>query len=141
MSSQYVRHAPGLDPVAPERSVGELLSDLTNETTTLIRQEFRLATTELTQKATVTARQLAFIAAGALLGTLALLILLQSLVIGLSAYMPLWVSALIVGLVVGAAAGALASKGVTTLRHTDLKPQETMQSIEATKSLVEGQLK
>jgi hypothetical protein len=141
MSSPYAREAAGRDPLPPERSVGELLSDLTNETTTLIRQEFRLATTELTRKASLTARQLAFIAAGLLLGTLALLVLLQSLVIGLAAYMPLWVSALIVGLVVAATAAALATKGITTLQQTDLKPEETIQSIEATKSLVEGQLK
>src|SRR5690349_1268195 len=104
MSSPYPRHAAGRDPMAQECSVGELLGDLTNETTTLIRQEFRLATTELTHKASVAARQLAMIATGLLLGTLALLLLLQSLVVGLAAYMPLWVSALIVGLVVAAAA-------------------------------------
>lgn len=126
---------------APERSIGELLTDLTNETGTLIRQEVKLAGAELADKATVAGRQLAFIAVGALLAVIGLLLLLQSLVIGLSAYMDLWVSALIVGLAVSAIAAALTSKGIATLRGTNLTPQQTIRSIEANKSILEGQSK
>jgi hypothetical protein len=124
---------------APERSIGELLSDLSNETGLLIRQEVRLASAELTQKATLVGRQLAFVAGGGVLAMLGVLLLLQALVVGLSAYMPLWLSALLVGLVVSAVAAGLASKGITTLQHSRLKPEQTLESIEANKSIVRGQ--
>jgi hypothetical protein len=126
---------------APERTIGELLTDLTNETGTLIRQEVKLAGAELADKATVAGRQLAFIASGALLGGIGLLLLLQSLVIGLAAYMEMWVSALVVGLAVSAIAAALISKGIATLRGTNLAPRQTIQSIEANKAILEGQSK
>jgi hypothetical protein len=144
MSTPYGRVDTSLDRTAgqaPERSIGELLADLSNETGMLIRHEVKLASTELTQKATLAGRQLAFVAAAGVLATLGLLLLLQALVVGLSAYMAMWVSALIVGLAVIAIAAALASKGITTLRHTELKPERTLQSMEANKSIVQGQLK
>jgi Putative Actinobacterial Holin-X, holin superfamily III len=126
---------------AAERTVGELLADLTNETGTLIRQEVKLAGVELADKAAVAGRQVGFIATGALLGAIGLLLLLQSLVIGLAAYMEMWVSALVVGLAVSATAAALTSKGLATLRSTNLAPRQTIQSIEANKSILEGQSK
>jgi hypothetical protein len=129
------------DAPAPERSIGELFADLGNETGLLIRQELKLASTELTQKASLAGRQLAFVAAGGLLAMLGVLLLLQALVVGMAAYMPLWVSALIVGVVVSAVAAGLASKGITTLQHSELKPTQTLQSIEANKSIVQGQPK
>jgi hypothetical protein len=141
MSRVYSHLDPSLErgAPAPERSIGELFADLSNETGLLIRQELKLASTELTQKATLVGRQLAFVAAGGVLATAGGLLLLQALVVGLSAYMPLWVSALLVGLVVSAVAAGLAWKGVTTLQHSRIKPEQTLQSIEANKSLIEGQ--
>jgi len=144
MSTPYGRLDAPLNPgAAPtrERGIGELFADLSDQTATLIRNELKLARTEITQKATIASRQLAFIATGALLATLGLLLLLISLVAGLSAYMPLWVSALVVGLVVSAIAAGLAFKGVTTLQQTELKPEQTLRSIEANKSILQGQAK
>lgn len=139
MSTPFSRvESSGAYPT-PERSIGELLSDLANETGTLIRQEVKLAGAELAEKASTVGRQVAFIAGGALLGMLGLLLLLQSLVVGLAAYMPLWVSALIVGIAVSALAAGLVSKGIATLRTANLKPVQTIQSLEATKSIVRGQ--
>ena len=82
--------------------------------------------------------RLAFVAAAGVLDGAGGLLLLQALVVGLSAYMALWVSALLVGLVVSAVAAGLAWKGITTLQHSQLKPEQTVQSIEANKSLVRG---
>ena len=42
--------------VRDERSLGDLFSDLSRETTTLVRQEVQLAKAELTQSATEAAR-------------------------------------------------------------------------------------
>ena len=39
------------EPMATERSVGELFGDLATETGTLVRQEIHLASRELSQKA------------------------------------------------------------------------------------------
>lgn len=141
MSTPYSRVEAHDAFPAPEHSIGELLTELTDKTGTLIRQEVKLAGAELTQKATIAGRQLAFIAAGALLAMLGLLLLLQSLVIGLDAYMPLWLSALLVGVAVCAAAAGLASKGIATLRGTNLKPEHTLKSLQTDKNFLQGQAK
>lgn len=138
MTAPHYDSRPG-SAGSPERSIGELLADLSKDTGTLLRQEVKLAGAELKSKVAVAGRQFGFVAAAAVLGLLGLLLLLQSLIIGLSAYMPLWVSALVVGLGVLALAAALASKGIAGLRAADLMPRETLQSLEANKSLIQGQ--
>jgi len=47
-----------------ERSLGDLFSDLSRETTTLVRQEVQLAQSELTQSATEVARGIGMLVAG-----------------------------------------------------------------------------
>jgi len=124
-----------------ERSVGELFTELAEETGTLIRQEVKLATTEMTQKASYAARQIAFMAAGALLGVVSLLALLGALVLALGTVMALWKSALLVGVVVAVIAVAIAMKGLTALRRLDPVPQQTLQTIREDKSWVQQQVR
>jgi len=128
-------------PAPQERSVGELFTELANETSVLIRQEVKLATTEMTQKAQYAARQAAFIGAGALLGVVSLLTLIAALVLGLGTLIALWISALIVGAVVGVIAYVLVQKGVTALRELNLLPKQTIQSLKEDKRWVQQQVR
>ena len=50
-----------------DRSIGELFADLTREVSTLVREEVNLAKVEITQKATSSVKNIAFIAVGACL--------------------------------------------------------------------------
>jgi len=47
-----------------ERSLGELLGDLTREISTLVRQEMSLAKTEMSQKMSRVGKDVGFLAAG-----------------------------------------------------------------------------
>jgi hypothetical protein len=129
------------DEHSDERSVGELFTELAQETGTLIRQEVKLAATEMTQKATYAGRQAAFVAVGGLLGVVCMLALVAALVLGLGTFMALWLSALIVGVVVGVVAFLIANKGITALREMDLTPKQTIQSIQEDKSWVQQQIR
>jgi len=112
-----------------DRSIGELFSELANETGTLIRQEMSLATAEMTGKLTRAGKNAAFVAAGGAVGFAAFLTLLAAVVAGLSYFMPVWLSALIVSLVVGAVAFYLISSSLAALKRTSLTPDETVETL------------
>lgn len=125
--------------VADERSIGELFTELANETGTLIRQEIQLASTELSQKVTFAGRQVAYVAVGLLLGVVSLLALVGALVFGLATVIALWKSALVVGLVAALLAAVMIWKGLATLRDMKLAPRQTLLSIKEDKQWLEQQ--
>lgn len=118
---------------ADERSIGELLSDLTRETRTLIRQEIELATTELTEKAARKGKDAGMMAAGGFLAYAGALILLAALVIGLGHLIGYGWSALIVGLLVTGAGAMMILTGKNDMQKTNLSPDRTKRSIKETK--------
>ncbi len=125
--------------VKEERSLGDLFSELASETGTLVRQEVALAQTELTQKATTVGTNVGYLVAGGAVGYTALLVILAAVVIGLAQLISsltdwqyitsAWISAAIVGLVVGIIAYTLITNALAKLRNTDLTPHETVETI------------
>ena len=113
-----------------ERSIGELLKQLSQETTTLVRQELELAKAEMAQKgkqAGVGAGMLGGAGVSALLGLAALT---AAAIAALDAAMPLWLAALIVGLVWLAVAGVLGLRGKTKVQAaTPPVPEQTQESV------------
>lgn len=67
-----------------ERSVGELLTDLAQDTSTLVRQEVSLATAEITQKVAQAAKALGILLVGLVFAFLGLEMLVNSGVIFLA---------------------------------------------------------
>jgi hypothetical protein len=112
-----------------ERSLGDLFSELAAETGTLVRQEVALAQAEITSKATKVGKNVGFLAVGGAVGYAALLAILAGVVLGLSYFMPAWIAAILVGLVVGAVAFFMVSSALQELKNTNLKPEETVDSI------------
>jgi hypothetical protein len=112
-----------------DRSIGELFSELANETSTLIRQEVALAQTEMTAKLTTVGKNAAFVAAGGAVGFAAFLTLLAAVVAGLAYFMPVWLSALVVAVVVGAVAFYLISSSLAALKRANLAPNETVTTL------------
>jgi len=115
---------------ADERSLKDLLADLTHSITTLFRQEIQLARAETSEKITQVGVALGAIAGGAILAMAALIVLLQALVIGITeAGVPAGWSALIVGAVVAVIAYILIHKGTSDLKAGNLAPSRTMDSM------------
>ena len=94
-----------------ERSVGELLKQLANETTTLMRQELELAKAEMREKAGKAGPGFGMWGAAGAMALLALGSLTAFLILALDGAMPNWLAALIVGLVYAAIAGLLYLRG------------------------------
>lgn len=117
-------------PPKDERSLGELLSELSRETSVLVRKEVELATTEMTAKARTAGRHVALAAAGGALAHAALLVLLAALVVGLSQLgLAPALAAVIVAAVVAALGYTLIHMGVSALRATRIVPTHTVQSL------------
>jgi hypothetical protein len=116
--------------VRDERSLGDLFSDLSRETTTLVRQEVQLAKAELTQSATEAARGIEMLVAGGAVAYAGLLFVLLAIVFGLiEAGWDPWVSALVVGLVVVAIGGVLVLRARESLKPANLAPKKTVETL------------
>jgi len=112
-----------------EPSLGELLGDLMRETTTLVRQEIALATTEMTHKAGQVGKDVGFLAVGGAVLYAGFLAILAAIVIALATVLPWWLSALLVGLVVSGVGYFLVQKGRDALKHEKLAPRQTVETI------------
>jgi len=112
-----------------ERSLGDLFTELAAETGTLVRHEVALAQAELTAKATLVGKNVGFLAVGGAVGYAAMLAIVAGIIIGLSYFMPAWLAAIIVGAVIGIAAFMLISSALAELKKTNIKPEETVESI------------
>jgi MFS family permease len=112
-----------------ERSLGDLFSELAAETGQLVRQEVSLAQAELTTKASQVGKNVGFLAVGGAVAYAAMLAILAGIIMGLSYLMPGWLAAILVGAVVGIAAFVLISSALAELKKTNLKPEETVESI------------
>jgi hypothetical protein len=116
-----------------ERSLGELLAELSRETGQLVRKEVELATTEMTAKARRAGAAVAVAAAGGALVHAGLLVLLAAIVIGLAQVgMPAWLSALIVALVTMIVGYVLVNRGLAQLRRTSVAPTQAIESLKET---------
>lgn len=112
------------------RSLGDLLSELSRETGQLVRKEVELATTELTAKARVAGAQVGIAAAGGALTHAGLLVLVAAVVIGLAELgLAPWLSALIVGLVTMAIGYVLVNRGLAGLRGTNIMQTQTIETL------------
>ena len=113
-----------------ERSLGDLFSDLSRETTTLVRQEVQLAKAELTQSATEAARGIGMLVAGGAVAYAGLLFLLLAIVFGLiEAGWDAWLSALVVGVVVVAIGVILVLRARESLKPANLAPRRTVETL------------
>lgn len=118
-----------------QKSLGELLADLSRETTTLVREELQLAKLEMSEKAARVGRDVAFLAAGGAVAYAGFLVLLAAIVFMLfEAGMRLWLSSLLVGLIVAGVGGFLVWKGMQSLKSADLAPHQSIEALKGDKN-------
>jgi uncharacterized membrane protein YqjE len=94
-----------------ERPTGELLKELSDSTTTLVRKEIELAKAELGEKGKKAGLGAGMFGGAGLFGVFAFAALTTCIIVALDSAMPLWLAALIVAVVYGAIAGVLALQG------------------------------
>ncbi|GEP40573.1 membrane protein [Nocardioides psychrotolerans] len=120
----------GLDPGGPDqRSLGQIVSDVTQDLTTLIRQEMDLAKTEMKQEVVKAGKGAGLLGGAGLAGWFLLLFLSLTLMFALDEAMPIWAAALIVTAVWGIAAAALALMGKKAIQEANPQLPETQQTL------------
>ena len=116
-----------------DRSLGDLVSDLSQQTADLFRQEMRLAKAELGEKVAELSRHAAMIGAALAFGLAAVISVAAAATLLLIRFgLAPWLAAVITAAVMGVIAFVLAQSGLSGLRKSPLAPVETMQSIKET---------
>jgi uncharacterized membrane protein YqjE len=123
-----------------DRSLGELFSELSRQTSTLIRQEVALAKAEMKEKGSEVGKDVGMMAAGGALAYAGLLALIATIIIVLAEFMDWWLSALIVSIVVLGVGGMLIQRGMSALKQTNMKPEQTIETLKEDKEWAKRQL-
>jgi hypothetical protein len=120
---------------ARDRPIAELMKDLSDQTTTLVRKELELAKAELAEKGKKAGVGAGMFGGAGLLGVFAFGALTACIVLALATAIAAWLAALIVAVVYGAIAGVLALRGRTQVRRAT--PPIPEQAVDSTKEDVE----
>jgi uncharacterized membrane protein YqjE len=113
-----------------ERPIGELLKQLSQETTTLVKQELDLAKAEVAQKGQQAGKGVGMFGGAGVMGLLALGSFTAFLIMLLDGAMPNWAAALIVTAVYAAIAGVLALQGRNKVKEaTPPVPEQAVESV------------
>ena len=119
-------------PSTDDASTGQLISQLTEQVSRLVRDEARLAQAEMTQKAKRLGTGAGLFGGAGLVGFLGLCVLVATAVLALDVVLPAWLAALIVAVVLFAIAGVLALIGKKDVQQgTPPVPTEAIASTKA----------
>ncbi len=117
---------------AADQSTGELVRDLSEQVSRLIRDELRLAEHEMTVKARRFGRGAGMFGGSGIFAFYGLGCLLAAAIIALALVIPGWAAALVVSVVLLALAGLVALMGKAQLgRATPAVPARTVASVKA----------
>ena len=114
---------------ARERPIGELVKDLSSQTSTLVRQEIELARAELQEKGKLAGKGAGMLAGAAVAGLLALGALTAGLIALLDTAMATWVAALIVMVLWAILAAVLAKAGQGALKRATPPAPQTVDTV------------
>jgi len=136
--------SPGAAPAAPTQDNGDresqsafgLLRRLTDELTTLLRQELALATAEISRSMRVMLTGAASVAAGGAVLFAGLLAMLAAAVLGLATVLQPWLAALVIGAAVAIIGIVLVLAGIRSMDPSTLKPSRTAESLRKDKDVI-----
>lgn len=115
---------------AEDRPVGDLVRDLSQQTSLLVRQELELARTELTQKGKTAGIGAGMFGGAGLFGFFAFAAITTAFIAGLASIIDqVWIAALIVAAVYGAIAGVLALTGKNKVQEATPPVERTPESV------------
>ncbi|HEX2225228.1 MAG TPA: phage holin family protein [Thermoanaerobaculia bacterium] len=131
-----------------QRSLGQILKELSTETSTLLRQEVDLAKTEMSEKASRLGSNLGSVAVGGAVAFLGALALLSAVVAGLISLLDqfidlevaVWLAPLLVGIALAAVGYGLIKKALETLKQESLAPRRTTESLQENKEWLKSKI-
>lgn len=130
-------------------TLGSLLAELREESTTLLRQEIALAKAELNDKAAHVGKNTLELATGGALAYAGLIVLLIGVAllltrvlvaVGVGPQMAMWLGPVIVGLIVAIIGASMAMKAKKAMSAEKLIPHETVESLKEDKRWIQRKL-
>jgi Putative Actinobacterial Holin-X, holin superfamily III len=113
-----------------DQGMGELFKHLSDDLSTLVRQELKLAQAEMTDKGKKAGLGAGLMGAAGLIGLLALATLTACFIAALATGVVVWLAALIVTVVYAVTAGALALIGKNRVSEaTPPVPEQTVETV------------
>jgi uncharacterized membrane protein YqjE len=151
-----VTGAPGVDPVPTtttaggpvgshvagvedERSLGQIVGDLSNDLTTLVKQELELARTELKEEAAKAGKGAGMLGGAGVAGLLTLILASFALAYLLDNWMPVELAFLIVTILWAIVGAVLAARGRKELKNANPQLPETQQTLKEDAAWVKAQ--
>jgi hypothetical protein len=125
-------------PEVSGRSVGELISEVTTDLTTLMRQELDLAKAEVKQEVTTAGKAAGMLGAAGFAGYMVALFLSIALWWALANAMDEGWAALVVAAVWGVIAAVLTVVGRSRMREVNPKPERTVQTLQQVPDALKG---
>jgi hypothetical protein len=118
-------------PPEADRPLGDLVQDLSRQTSTLIRQEMRLAQAELTEKGKHAGKGAGMFGGAGLVALYGVGALVAAAILGLATVLEPWIAAAAIGVLLLVIAGILALTGKKELDEAGPpKPEQAMESVQ-----------
>ncbi|HVG09401.1 MAG TPA: phage holin family protein [Thermoanaerobaculia bacterium] len=138
-----------MQPLRDDRSLGQILRDLRDETSQLLRQEVDLAKTEMSEKMSRLGTNMGSVATGGAVLFAGALVLLAALTLGLIALfsqfmdrdVAMWLAPLLVGGVLAFIGYGMVKKALQALKQEGIAPQRTTQSLKENKEWLTAKMK
>jgi hypothetical protein len=119
------------DTMARETSTRDLVQDLSRQTSTLIRQEMRLAQAELAEKGRHAGKGAGMFGGAGLVALYGVGALIAAAILGLATVIEPWIAAAAIGVGLLLVAGILALTGKKELEEAGPpKPEQTLESVQ-----------
>jgi Putative Actinobacterial Holin-X, holin superfamily III len=116
-------------PIEPDKSIGDLFGDLSQDLGDLVSMHIDLAKAELKHDIQQAGKTAGFFGAGAFAGYMTIVLLSLTLAWVLATWLPTWAGFLIVAVAWGLATAVLLANGKRKADALDLAPHETVETV------------
>lgn len=121
-------------------SLGELISRVTSEFSTLVREEVALAKVEIQESVSRITTDAILVIVGGVIAYTGLLALIAAAILGLARTVDPWLSALLIGLVIVLAGVFMLLRGLRDLRDVGPVPERTKQTLKEDAEMMKEKL-
>ena len=119
-------------PQTPERTIGQLVADATNDLSTIMRSEIALAKAEIAQDAKTAGRSAGMFAGAAFVGLLGIIFLFHTVANVIAIWLPIWAGYLITTALLFITAAVLALVGRSSIQTVKGKPERAIKNAQDT---------
>lgn len=125
MEHQVIDSHPELD----QRPWKEIVADVIRDIEKIVQNELRLAGFELKEKLTQGGLAAGILAGAGLLGFFSMACMVTACIVALNIVMPLWLAAVVMGVLLATGAGGAFIMGRMMLQQVDPVPRKTMETL------------